>query len=488
MKKINIGLDIGITSVGWAIVDENYKILDAGVRLFDDVLDGKGKLKNVKRREARSLRRQIRRTRNRKDDLINFFIAKGIVKDSNDFYEKINKPFIEFNVSTMSELKEKMLSEKLDNNALVFVLFNYIHNRGYFYKENENDAKEKNPETSENKNIIFEKTNDFPSIQLNKFYKKYGFYKGSELSRNFSNSDWKNEIIHLLKTQKKDNTFVDEYMELLTRFRKYSEGPGSQKSPSEYGLWKINPETKEVFKDGDNLWDNTIGKCTIYPDIIRGMKNSPMAEIFNILNDINNIHFDKKREKLSKEEKIKLFDKFSLDLDGKKINSITGKLISKTLDLKLEDISGWIEDKKVSLKNYILIAKWLIQNKIYNGQKNLLNLDLLEKCNNIFNDLTKIKDVEEQSKKLANDFPESTKESIEELLKKISGLSATHSFSYKAMLEYIKIGIEQHVNQQEVFSDKILENRKNKFNTSGKYITRNLFDEEIISPTAKRSF
>lgn len=489
MKKMNIGLDIGISSVGWSIVGEDYNIIDAGVRLFDDVSDPKtGKLKNEKRRESRSLRRMIRRTRNRKDDLINFFIEKNIIKDPDDFYEKINKSFSNFDVSTMSELKEKMLKEKLNNSALVLVLFNYMHNRGYFYKENENDSKEKNSENVDKTKNKFVKTNEFPSIQLNNFYKKYGFYKGSELSRDFSNSEWKNEIIHLLKTQKKDENFINEYMELFTRFRKYSEGPGSEKSPSEYGLWKIDPKTNKVFKDGDNLWEKTIGKCTIYPELIRGMKSSPFAEVFNILNDINNIHFDKKREKLTKEEKIKLFNKFSLDLEGKKISSISSKSIAKTLDLNLEDISGWVDEKKVSLKNYILIAKWLIQNKIYNGEKNLLNIDLLNQCNDIFNDLTKIKDVKEQAEKLSKDFPMASKDSTDELLKKISGLSATHSLSYKAMLEYINIGIKESINQMEVFSDKILENRKSKNNFLGKYIPRNLFEEEIISPTTRRSF
>ena len=489
MKKINIGLDIGITSVGWSIVDEDYNIVDAGVRLFDDVSNPKnGKLKNEKRRESRSLRRMIRRTKNRKGDLIKFFVEKNIIKDPDDFYEKINKSFNNFDVSTMSELKEKMLKEKLNNSALVLVLFNYIHNRGILVKENENDSNEKkleNVDTTKNK---FEKTNEFPSIQLNNFYKKYGFYKGSELSRDFSNSEWKNEIIHLLKTQKKDENFINEYMELFTRFRKYSEGPGSEKSPSEYGLWKIDPKTNKVFKDGDNLWEKTIGKCTIYPEENRGMKCSPLSEVFNILNDINNIHFDKKRGKLTSEEKIKLFNKFSLDLEGKKISSITSKLIAKTLDLNLEDISGWVEEKKVSLKNYILIAKWLIQNKIYNGEKNLLNIDLLNQCNVIFDNLTKIKDVKEQAEKLAKDFPKSSKDSTDELLKKISGLSTTHSLSYKAMLEYINISIKESINQMEVFSDKILENRKSKYNFSGKYIPRNLFEEEIISPTTRRSF
>lgn len=41
-KKINIGLDIGVASVGWSLLDENAEIIDIGVRLFDDPAKGDG--------------------------------------------------------------------------------------------------------------------------------------------------------------------------------------------------------------------------------------------------------------------------------------------------------------------------------------------------------------------------------------------------------------------------------------------------------------
>ena len=53
-----LGLDVGIASVGWCIIDtEHNRVVDMGVRLFDsaDVSN------NVARREARSSRRVIRR-------------------------------------------------------------------------------------------------------------------------------------------------------------------------------------------------------------------------------------------------------------------------------------------------------------------------------------------------------------------------------------------------------------------------------------------
>lgn len=34
--KYFLGLDIGITSVGWGVIDKNNNIIKCGVRLFDE--------------------------------------------------------------------------------------------------------------------------------------------------------------------------------------------------------------------------------------------------------------------------------------------------------------------------------------------------------------------------------------------------------------------------------------------------------------------
>ena len=62
MKKI-LGLDAGTNSLGWSIIEFNdeeqpQKILDCGVRIFQEVTEDKTKVpKNQKRREARGHRR-----------------------------------------------------------------------------------------------------------------------------------------------------------------------------------------------------------------------------------------------------------------------------------------------------------------------------------------------------------------------------------------------------------------------------------------------
>lgn len=78
-KHVNIGLDIGTTSVGWAIIDNDYNVIDYGVRLFEDVCEEQtGHPKNEKRRELRRARRTLRRRIFRKKQFISLVLKNKI--------------------------------------------------------------------------------------------------------------------------------------------------------------------------------------------------------------------------------------------------------------------------------------------------------------------------------------------------------------------------------------------------------------------------
>lgn len=76
-----LGLDLGTTSVGWALVDPvGEHILDMGVRIFPETLDGKSlEPLNKKRRAARLLRRQTRRRRDRRMALTEVLHKQGLL-------------------------------------------------------------------------------------------------------------------------------------------------------------------------------------------------------------------------------------------------------------------------------------------------------------------------------------------------------------------------------------------------------------------------
>ena len=69
-----IGLDIGIASVGWAVVDrESYKVIESGSNLFTSAEASQ----NVARREFRQKKRLLRREYNRIKDFEVLWMKSG---------------------------------------------------------------------------------------------------------------------------------------------------------------------------------------------------------------------------------------------------------------------------------------------------------------------------------------------------------------------------------------------------------------------------
>ena len=87
MLPYGIGLDIGITSVGWTTValDENdrpYGIIGMGSRIFDAAEQPKtGESLAAPRREARSARRRLRRHRHRNERIRALVLRENLLSD-----------------------------------------------------------------------------------------------------------------------------------------------------------------------------------------------------------------------------------------------------------------------------------------------------------------------------------------------------------------------------------------------------------------------
>ena len=89
-KKIYLGLDMGTSSVGWAVTNEEYKLLRAkgkdlwGARLFDEAQT------SADRRSHRCARRRIARSRARIGILMDLF-ADEIEKVDLGFYHRLEQ-------------------------------------------------------------------------------------------------------------------------------------------------------------------------------------------------------------------------------------------------------------------------------------------------------------------------------------------------------------------------------------------------------------
>ncbi len=556
-KKVNIGFDIGITSVGWAIVDEDNNIIDRGVRLFNELKDPKdGSLENENRRSKRALRRLIRRKRNRKDDFIKLVTNKYIDTfkvNKYDEFEETKANFIK-NIllsdnNNVMDLIFKGLNQEILPSQLLRVLYYYLSHRGYSYKTMEMLEKEdhtfsiiqnnseylkfadwllKNSKLSKD-NIEQEASkynfkNDFqrvssfiksvknynnekdyyglfPTQVQKKLFEKHEYFRGNEKNTSFSTHEWWKEINQLLLKQSYiNNEFIKDYEELFFRKRKFSDGPGSEKSPSDYGLFRVNKDTGNIEKVANRLWDLTIGKCSVYPEESRADKKSISAELSNIISQLNTLIIkDNKRtiEKLTENEKKEII--FWIVSKNK---SLDLKIISNIVKCLPENIFHYPTKAKKSsnkenddcnfdeMSNSKILFKELVNYYKLNSYDDFI--DNLEKLNSIVHVFACYPDQPDEIKNNLLKEGLVAKEIIDNVIRSKIDSQQTSSMSLKALNEFIKEEIVDKgktVNQK--YKSIIDKNEADKFNfekSNSKYIDINCMNNEILSPTTKCSF
>ncbi len=120
--KYRLGLDLGATSIGWALYDiENEKIIDLGVRIFDDGRDAKSKASLcVKRREARGVRRLNNRLHMKKESLINELIKIGLLPEDEQARKSLKtlNPYRDIKSDDIEEMKKIKLERRMPIYAL----------------------------------------------------------------------------------------------------------------------------------------------------------------------------------------------------------------------------------------------------------------------------------------------------------------------------------------------------------------------------------
>lgn len=150
MKQTTLGLDLGITSIGWAYISEEdgkFELNGWGSRIFeagmdDDIDSGKGVSRCAERRSKRALRIQYRRRRKRKKDLIICLKENGLLPEnpSPEFFTPLDRKLLQtFSgvaqrpaAHVLSYLYRKAaLDRPLEPHELGRVLFHLAQRRGY---------------------------------------------------------------------------------------------------------------------------------------------------------------------------------------------------------------------------------------------------------------------------------------------------------------------------------------------------------------------
>lgn len=300
-----LGLDVGITSCGWAVLelnheDEPVRIVDLNSRIFDKAEAGNGDSLAAPRRMARGIRRLTRRRKFRLHRVRGFLVRHHILTK-----EEIENLYTNPHKTDIYELRYRALTEKVSPSDWARLLIFFAKHRGF----QSNRKNEKSGEDGlmlaaigENKKILENYRSVGDMLYSDEKFKDCKRNKGGTYRFTVSRSMLKEEVQTLFKKQRElGQTFAgedleDEYISIFSAQRNFDEGPGAN---SPYA--------------GDQI-EKMIGNCTFEdgkndrPPKKRAPKASYAFMAFNLWQKINHIRVNCKgiERSLETEEKNKI--------------------------------------------------------------------------------------------------------------------------------------------------------------------------------------
>lgn len=287
-KKYSLGLDIGTSSVGWAILDlDKERIHDLGVRIFERPEDPQNGDSLAKpRRDARSARRRLKRRRQRLNHLKQFFIDQNILTKYR--VEEVLDYKSDFNKLDVYDLRAKALTEELSPEELLKVLYQITKRRGF--KSNRKVVEESDKEggrvTSALKtNEKFLADNNYTTVgEALSRDEKFALHKRNkrdDYTNSFARDDFLRELEAIIKTQQ--NYILKNVPEPAINELIYGIDDGQVTNVSAI-MYQRPFMTKELI-------EKMVGKCTFEDGEKRAPKASYSFEIFRLASDLSHLVF-----------------------------------------------------------------------------------------------------------------------------------------------------------------------------------------------------
>lgn len=284
-----IGLDCGIKSVGYCIMelnsdDEPKRIVRLNSRIFNEAENSDGSSLATPRREARGLRRRIRRHRHRLERIRALLIRENIVTQA-----ELDNMF-SGTLSDIYELRTAALDAPLNNIEFARVLINLAQRRGF----KSNRKSEKSSSDKETGKLLSAIEKNKESIEAGGYrtvgemlfkderYAKYKRNKGEAYLNTVSRDMIAAEIHAVFAAQRNfgmpfaNEKIENEYTDIALSQRPFDLGPGE------------GPENCKSPYAGKQI-KNMIGQCTFFPEEKRAVKASYSFQLFSLLQGINNI-------------------------------------------------------------------------------------------------------------------------------------------------------------------------------------------------------
>lgn len=484
MKYI-LALDIGIASVGWAVLDkESETVIEAGSNIFPEASAADNQL----RRDMRGAKRNNRRLKTRINDFIKL-------------WEKNNLSIPQFKSTEIVGLKVRAITEEITLDELYLILYSYLKHRGISYLEDALDDTVSGSSAYANglKFNAKELETHYPCEIQQERLNTIGKYRGQsqiindngevlDLSNVFTIGAYRKEIQRVFEIQKKyhpelTDEFCDGYMLIFNRKRKYYEGPGNEKSRTDYGRFTTKLDADGNYITEDNIFEKLIGKCSVYPDELRAAAASYTAQEYNLLNDLNNLTINGR--KLEEKEKHEIVERI------KSSNTINmRKIISDCMGENIDDFAGARIDKS----GKEIFHKFEVYNKM---RKALLEIGIdisnysreeLDEIGYIMTINTDKEAMMEAFQKSWIDLSDDVKQCLINMRKTNGALfNKWQSFSLKIMNELIPEMYAQPKEQMTLLTEMGVTKGTQEEFAGLKYIPVDVVSEDIFNPVVRRS-
>ena len=310
MHQYAIGLDIGITSVGWAALaldaDENpCGILNFGSRIFTGAEHPKtGASLAAPRREARGARRRLRRHRHRNERIRNLIVSSGLISQ-----EQLDALF-DGQLEDIYALRTRALDKTVTREELARIMLHLSQRRGF--RSNRKGG------TDAEDGKLLEAVGDNKRRMDEKGYRTAGemFFKDEAFAAHKRNKGG-NYIATVTRAMTED-----EVHRVFAAQRSFGVDFASEKLEAEYLDILLSQRS---FDDVEPM----VGKCTFEPDQLRAARAAYSFEYFSLLQKINHIRLIEggKSEPLTDAQRKKLIEL------AHKTDTLSYAKIRKELDL-----------------------------------------------------------------------------------------------------------------------------------------------------------
>lgn len=388
-EKYRLGLDMGSSSLGWAMIllgedNEPIGVKRLGVRIFSDGRDSKSeKPLSVSRRESRGARRNHDRYIARLRKLLSILVENGFIPNSEDEKKELfaKDPY---------ELRSRALDERLSKGEIGRALFHLAKRRG-FLSNRKTDSEESQSKFKTAIQNLKEALESQGARSLGEYlYTKSQDYTDGR-KRQSLRFKYKDTTAEELPIFPQRDMLIDEFEQIWEKQKSYyPEFKASLKEEIYQAIFFQNP-LKPTLK----------GKCIFEKDEDRAAKAHPLFQEFRILQEVNNIliedleyhetlplspeqrqiivnmlkekesvNFSSMRSKLFKKEK----DNYRFNLETESRNKLQGDLTATKFLEKPQLKTLW---QSLSTEEQYELVELLISDK---DEKELLN-ELMTKYN-----------------------------------------------------------------------------------------------------------